>query len=186
MGRVLDVVVVMGTILEGCSNPDAAKDRTYLAGTPATTAANARPAAVPGTATIIGECAIGAIPTGACPPGSACNGVFGNAVLYPAGTSLHPLAIADLDGNGKLDVVVGISGGKIAVLLGTGAGVLGTAASYTLGGSITELAIADFDGDTKLDVAASTGGDVRVLPGVGNGTFGTTPKITSVAAGGIA
>jgi VCBS repeat protein len=172
--------LVVACELAACSGGGSGgRPRTFRAGEPATGAAHARAASALAQATIVGECAIGACPGGCCPPGTACNAVFSDAMLFPAGAAPGPLAFGDLDGNGKVDVVVGNSGGDISVLLGNGAGALGASTSYVVGGTVHEVAIADFDGDTKLDVAVAAEGDVRVLLGNGDGTLQTTAQVTA-------
>ncbi len=110
------------------------------------------------------------------------NGTFQNPVQYNVTGAVTSLAVADLNGDHKLDLIAYTSGQSAAinVLMGMGDGTFGTPIVYTnslvntYGGSI---AVADFDGDGKLDLAinSSWGGlgtyGVAILPGNGDGTF---------------
>lgn len=60
----------------------------------------------------------------------------------------------DLDGDGILDLAFALSGdpGRIAVLLGRGAGVFDGPTFVATGGDPVELAAADLDGDADLDL----------------------------------
>ncbi len=97
-----------------------------------------------------------------------------------AGSAPHGLKVADVNGDGKLDVVtVNTGSSTIGVLLGNGDGTFGTATTYGLGLStgITplDLAVADMNNDGKLDVLTvykgSGKGGVGVSLGNGDGTF---------------
>jgi hypothetical protein len=118
------------------------------------------------------------------------NGTFQPAVSYNSGGySIYgsSVAIADLRGNGKLDIVVAnFNASNVGVLLGNGDGTFNAAVTYSSGGSdATSVAIADLNGDGKPDVVVTsfctvTGcgnnfpfphGIVGVLLGNGNGTF---------------
>lgn len=98
------------------------------------------------------------------------DGSFAPAISYAAGGTA--IAVADMNSDGKLDIVLGSSG--VDVLLGNGDGTFQSAISTTVsigsGAAANQLAIADFDGDGKLDIA-SAGGDFLLL-GNGDGTFG--------------
>lgn len=82
------------------------------------------------------------------------------------------LALADLNGDGKLDLAV-TSGDTLGVRLGKGDGSFGKRVNYPVGRTAVALAIADFDGDGILDVAVAneSSQDVSVLLGNGDGTF---------------
>jgi hypothetical protein len=88
------------------------------------------------------------------------------------------VAVGDVNGDGKPDIVVansGVqrSGDSVSVLLGNGSGTFGAAQCYTVGGSPTAVAVCDFNRDGKLDiVTANSNSTVSVLLNNGNGTFG--------------
>lgn len=92
----------------------------------------------------------------------------------PGGPSRASVQIADLNGDGNLDAVIGNQSSNISVLLGDGAGNLTSVQLLdNLGSSANGVAIGDFNGDGILDIAANslyTG--FHVFMGVGNGTFG--------------
>lgn len=91
------------------------------------------------------------------------------------GNNSHSVAIADLDADGRLDLVAGGS-----VLLGNGDGTFGAWTPLGTAGGVPEveaLAIGDFDADGRQDLAAVCsvwGADaISVQFGNGDGTFGT-------------
>jgi hypothetical protein len=97
---------------------------------------------------------------------------------YPAGDSPVAAAAADLNGDGRADLVVAndpASGGKIRVLLGGpyGFAISGT---YDLPSVPRGVAIADFDTDGRPDVVVALGGDVQVLRNAGGGSL--VPAVT--------
>lgn len=93
------------------------------------------------------------------------------------------VALADLDGNGTLDVLVlhsplsipagaaDIDKGSVSVYLGIGDGTLGSLVTYAAGETARDMVVADLDGDGWLDVATAAFGDhaVAVLRNDGHG-----------------
>jgi hypothetical protein len=109
------------------------------------------------------------------------DGTFQSPVVYPPGCGA--LAVADLNGDGKLDVAVTVwPQSTVTVLFGNGDGTFQPGASYFSGLNIAlDVAIADVNGDGKKDVlvadcgpnGCSPGetGAVGVLLGNGDGSF---------------
>jgi len=114
------------------------------------------------------------------------DGTFQSGVSYSADAGADFIAVADFNGDGKLDVVTSNrQGNDISVLLGNGDGTFKPAVNYAVTATPSFLVVADFNGDHHPDIAVgndSTTGGVQVFLGKGDGTF--QPPITySTGAG---
>ena len=92
----------------------------------------------------------------------------------PTGPAPQDLALVDLNGDGKLDLVIAASNeDAVTVQLGNGDRTFAAAQSYAVGTAPTRLVVADVDGDGTLDIVASNSrsGDVSVLLATAPGTF---------------
>lgn len=115
-------------------------------------------------------------------------GNFGSASNVNVGGVASSVAVADLNHDGKADLVLGSSAASIRAVLGRGDGTFDApvlySASATGTGSASLAVVADFDGDLNPDVAALLSGvGVSIVPGHGDGTFGT-PRNTALATAG--
>jgi hypothetical protein len=111
------------------------------------------------------------------------DGTFQNQVaVYDVGQHTHFAGLADLNGDGKLDVVA-LNDYDIGVALGNGNGTL-QAAMLNFGccASARPLVSADFNGDGKADIVSSASDGLGVSLGNGDGTF-TFSGFCSVGAG---
>ena len=95
------------------------------------------------------------------------NGVFQPAVSYAVGQSPESITLADVNGDGVLDLVVAASQ-TVMVLAGSTNGVFQPAVSYAAGTSGASIVAGDFNGDGVADVAVAEYNDseVGVLLGV--------------------
>jgi len=102
------------------------------------------------------------------------NGTFHPPVAYAAGPSPFTLTAADLDGDGKLDLVSGnIQASSISVLRGNGDGRFWAAINYPAGSTPLAISTGDMNSDGKLDIViANGGGGMTVLQEMATLHFG--------------
>ncbi|WP_073284336.1 FG-GAP-like repeat-containing protein [Hymenobacter psychrotolerans] len=110
------------------------------------------------------------------------DGTLGTPMQYNVGTAPAGLKLGDLNGDGRLDLVVAnYNSSNLGVLLGQAGGTFGLMTAYSSGAANPrEVALADFNLDGRLDVVATNmgplsgaaGSTVGVLLGQGNGTLG--------------
>ncbi|HVI06756.1 MAG TPA: FG-GAP-like repeat-containing protein [Candidatus Binatia bacterium] len=132
------------------------------------------------------------------------DGTFQSAVPYnSAGFYTFAVALADVNGDGKLDIVLddecnnnsSCSSGVISVLLSNGDGTFQPAVGYNSGGAYPfTVAVGDVNGDGKPDVVVSNQcgntsncntGALAVLLGNGDGTLQTATTTTTPVMGGL-
>lgn len=101
----------------------------------------------------------------------------------PVDVGVAPVAVAaaDLNGDGKLDLVVANGGnggpGSVSILMGNGDGTFQPAVSLPLTASLVALTLADFNGDGFLDIAvAEHGSMIDLFTNKGDGTFPQVPE----------
>ena len=116
------------------------------------------------------------------------DGTFQAAQTFDSGFYPSSIAAGDVNGDGKLDLIVSYycdanaedcSYGAVDVYLGNGDGTFQAPVDYSSGGYVTEeVILADMNGDGKPDLAVANcgtsncyGGTVGVLLGNGDGTF---------------
>ncbi|HSU68140.1 MAG TPA: VCBS repeat-containing protein, partial [Tepidisphaeraceae bacterium] len=89
--------------------------------------------------------------------------------LNSAQFNISAVGTGDLNNDNIPDLLVGHNNGSAQFFRGTSTGQFSLGLNVGPGAQI--LALADFNGDGNLDAATAVG----VLPGNGNGTFGSTP-----------
>ncbi|MGB9072663.1 MAG: FG-GAP-like repeat-containing protein [Terriglobales bacterium] len=132
------------------------------------------------------------------------DGTFQTAQMYNSGDAWFALSVAlgDVNGDGKLDLVVGHADenfhrqSTVGVLLGNGDGTFQRARTQSSGGFVVnDVALSDINGDGKADLlVANLGqrmnrfsrGDVLVQLGKGDGTFADPERIASSWSSSVA
>jgi hypothetical protein len=109
------------------------------------------------------------------------HGTFTQLAVRNVGTEIWAVAVADLNGDGALDVAAtAFVGTTLFVLTNRGDGTFDPAAAYPTGINVSDVTIADLNGDGSPDcaVADSTGstGTVSVLLNHGDGTL--APRVS--------
>jgi Bacterial Ig-like domain (group 3)/FG-GAP-like repeat len=116
------------------------------------------------------------------------DGTFKTVIVYDSGgLEANAVAVADVNGDGKPDLIVanycahsgGCASGSVGVLLGNGDGTLQPVVTYATGGSTTSgVVVGDLNNDGFPDlIVGNLGGvGVGVLLNLGNGEFG--PVVT--------
>ncbi len=110
-------------------------------------------------------------------------GVFGSNATYTVGSGPVWVAVADINGDQKADLIcanynVGNSPGTLTVLTNNGYGVFGFNATCTVGGEPAKVIAEDFNGDGHIDLASVNAGSgpdypgtISVLTNNGSGSF---------------
>ena len=107
------------------------------------------------------------------------DGSFQPQLGYTAGDGafLGPIAVAvaDINGDGRLDLVSRINASnELSILLGNGDATFQTQMRVPVGASPTAVAVADINGDNRMDLMATTSANaVTVSFGNGDGGFQT-------------
>jgi len=110
------------------------------------------------------------------------DGTFQPAVTYDSGRpATETLAVVDVNGDAKPDVIVGSPSGQVGVLLGNGDGTFQTVMESPSLVGADKIVVSDMNGDGKPDVVVldfcygahcnASDGAVAVLAGRGDGTF---------------
>lgn len=111
------------------------------------------------------------------------DGTFDSPIQYPLADIPRQLALVDLNGDKKLDIVVATTNNTIDVILGNGNGTFQPVHAYTVPG-VTAFAVGDVNHDGIPDIVAEGAGGISVLLGNGDGTF--KPALASNNCGGSA
>lgn len=90
--------------------------------------------------------------------------LFAPPVLYNIGGEPQAVTVADLDGNGFVDIAVATAANTVSVLLQTAAGVIAPAVDYPTGIQPIAIKAADLNGDGKLDLLTANFG-AAITPG---------------------
>ncbi|MDD5543997.1 MAG: FG-GAP-like repeat-containing protein [Acidobacteriia bacterium] len=102
------------------------------------------------------------------------DGTFHNPVIFSAGDSPEHVAVADLNGDANLDiVVVNKFSNNVQVFLGNGNGTIQPPIAYAVGQQPSFVGIQDLNGDGKLDLILLNLSNLNfsILFGNGDGTF---------------
>ena len=126
------------------------------------------------------------------------SGTFGSPTSYAVTTLATSIALGDLNGDGRADIVLtdlvdAIGSSSVVVLLSTASGTF-TVANYPVAGAPSSVAVGDLNGDGKPDLAVGSynvgsGGGMLVFLNDGTGTFGvpatfggiTNPTMMAIA-----
>src|SRR6185436_19804806 len=100
---------------------------------------------------------------------------FAAAKTYAAGTTPYGVALADFNGDGKLDMACVNSGSdNLSFRLGNGDGTFAARVNIAVGDAPLGVAVGDFnrDGNPDLVVANASDNNISILVGNGSGGFG--------------
>jgi hypothetical protein len=108
-------------------------------------------------------------------------------VIIAHSNDVSDVAVADVNGDGRPDLVTANDNNSFSVLLGYGDGRFASPLTYGLGPDTEpgSVAIGDLNGDGKPDLVFQAGLDVLTLLGRGDGTFDTPQTWTTSATGPV-
>ncbi len=122
------------------------------------------------------------------------SGSFAAPVFHAYGTELYSASIVDMNGDGKVDLVVDdtpfyVSGNfSVDLLPGNGDGTFGDGITINANNMVSQVITGDFNGDGKQDVVLLSEGEqsdadayttagILLIPGNGDGTFNVPTQI---------
>ena len=115
---------------------------------------------------------------------------FSATYTAPNSSNFNPgpnsIAVSDVNGDGKLDVVGLTQYNGAFIFLGNGDGTFQAPAVYATGttfGCCNGLAVGDLNSDGKPDLAIANNDGISILLNKGNGTFGTVAYYSAGLAG---
>ena len=116
------------------------------------------------------------------------DGTLAAPVAYPTAATYsrraHSVAIGDITGDGRPDVVVGVPGTGAEVFPQLASGLLGSPVDYATGG--WQVRVGEFNGDGRLDVASvDVDHHVMVLLNDGHGGLGPATTYPADAGGDL-
>ncbi|RTQ50919.1 T9SS type A sorting domain-containing protein [Hymenobacter gummosus] len=140
------------------------------------------PATVQGTAGAAATPYVYQFRAASAPATATFSGTTNTAIGNNAGAP-SAVQVADLNGDGNLDLVLGDGlGNNLDVRLGNGQGGFGASTNYNFGTIPGQIITADVNNDNKLDLVVSNNGGVtryvHVALGDGQGAFGTPVALT--------
>ena len=102
-----------------------------------------------------------------------CNRTFAAAVFYGVASLVGSVAVADVSGDNKLDIIFTDYGSSyVGVLRNYGNGRFAAPVTYLTGPSPKSVAVADVNGDNRPDIVTNSGSNnVAVFLNTDNGTF---------------
>ena len=109
------------------------------------------------------------------------DGTFQNPVSVSVVTNPNSLALADLNGDGNVDIVVThkMRSGSLGLLFGQGNGTFAREVLIPAMSFVSSTTIGDFNGDGKLDIVSGGINQIGENIGNGDGTFQPTVNYTN-------